>query len=270
MARQAQFIALRDAVEGIASDLFDKVPLIKGRTIRIFTKHIQKRLLAGRTDCDWLGAGYGQRRFAADHCRNEADEHGAITLRATIDSATTASASRSRRYPGVYNHSFRVQRNPPVRRAIFVPDSVDILALGTHAQKSELTCMARSSARLGPKFWQLLAGLLRRSVTLIFRRNWACRCDDPVNQPAKGCLRPQGLADRLFTFSSVADNLLRGCCVDAGHWIAHTTLMQDKGCCRPSFIRDETNLRVDNVTEKFRGALRMECDADLPVRRVSK
>jgi hypothetical protein len=42
MARQAQFLALRDAVEGIASDMFDKVPLVKGRVIRIFTKHVQK------------------------------------------------------------------------------------------------------------------------------------------------------------------------------------------------------------------------------------
>jgi hypothetical protein len=33
---------LRDAVEGIASDIFDKVPAVKGRVIRIFTKHIQK------------------------------------------------------------------------------------------------------------------------------------------------------------------------------------------------------------------------------------
>lgn len=41
IARQAQFVALRDAVEGIASDLFDKMPLVKGRTIRIFTKHIK-------------------------------------------------------------------------------------------------------------------------------------------------------------------------------------------------------------------------------------
>jgi hypothetical protein len=42
IARQAQFLALRDAVEGIASDMFDRVPVIKGRVIRIFTKHIQK------------------------------------------------------------------------------------------------------------------------------------------------------------------------------------------------------------------------------------
>ena len=42
MARQAQFLALRDAVEGIASDMFDRVPVVKGRIIRIFTKDIQK------------------------------------------------------------------------------------------------------------------------------------------------------------------------------------------------------------------------------------
>ncbi|WP_084029972.1 DUF1488 family protein [Bradyrhizobium sp. LMTR 3] len=40
IARQAQFVALRDAVEEIASDLFDKLPPVKGRVIRIFTKHI--------------------------------------------------------------------------------------------------------------------------------------------------------------------------------------------------------------------------------------
>jgi uncharacterized protein DUF1488 len=42
IARQAQFLALRDAVEGIASDMFDRMPVIKGRVIRIFTKDIQK------------------------------------------------------------------------------------------------------------------------------------------------------------------------------------------------------------------------------------
>jgi len=42
IARQAQFLALRDAVEGIASDMFDTVPVVKGRIIRIFNKHIQK------------------------------------------------------------------------------------------------------------------------------------------------------------------------------------------------------------------------------------
>ncbi|MBR0697419.1 DUF1488 family protein [Bradyrhizobium lablabi] len=43
MARQAQFVALRDAVEKIASDLHDGGSMVKGATIRIFTKHIAKR-----------------------------------------------------------------------------------------------------------------------------------------------------------------------------------------------------------------------------------
>jgi hypothetical protein len=43
MARQAQFLALRDAVEGIASDLFDKGPCVRGQIVRIFTKHVQKQ-----------------------------------------------------------------------------------------------------------------------------------------------------------------------------------------------------------------------------------
>ncbi len=42
MARQAQFLALRDAIERVASDMFDRVPVVKGRVIRIFTKHVQK------------------------------------------------------------------------------------------------------------------------------------------------------------------------------------------------------------------------------------
>jgi hypothetical protein len=42
IARQAQFLALRDAVEGIASDIFHKAPHVKGQVVRIFTKHIQK------------------------------------------------------------------------------------------------------------------------------------------------------------------------------------------------------------------------------------
>jgi Protein of unknown function (DUF1488) len=42
MARQGQFVSLRDEIEKIASDLFDAGPVVKGRTIRIFTKHIQK------------------------------------------------------------------------------------------------------------------------------------------------------------------------------------------------------------------------------------
>jgi len=42
IARQAQFLALRDAVEGIASDIFHKAPHVKGQIVRIFTKHIRK------------------------------------------------------------------------------------------------------------------------------------------------------------------------------------------------------------------------------------
>ena len=42
MARQAQFLALRDAVEGIASDIFHKAPHVRGQIVRIFTRHIQK------------------------------------------------------------------------------------------------------------------------------------------------------------------------------------------------------------------------------------
>jgi hypothetical protein len=33
---------LRDAVEGIASEIFDKGPCVKGQIVRIFTKHVQK------------------------------------------------------------------------------------------------------------------------------------------------------------------------------------------------------------------------------------
>lgn len=42
MARQGQFVSLRDDIEKIASDLFDAGPVVKGRTIRIFTKHVQR------------------------------------------------------------------------------------------------------------------------------------------------------------------------------------------------------------------------------------
>jgi Protein of unknown function (DUF1488) len=41
IARQDQFVAHRDTIERIASDMFDKAPSIKGYVIRIFTKHIQ-------------------------------------------------------------------------------------------------------------------------------------------------------------------------------------------------------------------------------------
>ena len=42
IARQAQFLALRDAVEGLASDIFDEAPRVRGYTVRIFTKHIRR------------------------------------------------------------------------------------------------------------------------------------------------------------------------------------------------------------------------------------
>lgn len=42
IARQAQFLALRDAVENIASDVFHKAPHVKGQIVRIFTRHIVK------------------------------------------------------------------------------------------------------------------------------------------------------------------------------------------------------------------------------------
>ncbi len=40
-ARQAQFLTLRDAVESIASGIFDKGPVVKGQVVRIFTKHVR-------------------------------------------------------------------------------------------------------------------------------------------------------------------------------------------------------------------------------------
>ena len=42
IARQAQFLALRDAVERIASDIFDEAPRVRGYVVRIFTKHIRR------------------------------------------------------------------------------------------------------------------------------------------------------------------------------------------------------------------------------------
>jgi Protein of unknown function (DUF1488) len=41
-ARQAQFLALRDDIEKIASDLFAHAPLVDGYVIRIFAKHIKR------------------------------------------------------------------------------------------------------------------------------------------------------------------------------------------------------------------------------------
>jgi hypothetical protein len=54
MARQAQFLALRDAVERIASDVFDKGPCFKGQIVRVFTKHIQQ---ASRSRRDSISTG---------------------------------------------------------------------------------------------------------------------------------------------------------------------------------------------------------------------
>ena len=42
IARQAQFLALRDAIETVASGIFDEAPRFKGYAVRIFTKHIRK------------------------------------------------------------------------------------------------------------------------------------------------------------------------------------------------------------------------------------
>jgi hypothetical protein len=42
IARQAQFLALRDAVERIACDIFDEAPRFKGYSVRIFTKHVRR------------------------------------------------------------------------------------------------------------------------------------------------------------------------------------------------------------------------------------
>lgn len=39
-ARQAQFLTHRDAIEKIASDLYDERPTVKGVVVRIFTRHI--------------------------------------------------------------------------------------------------------------------------------------------------------------------------------------------------------------------------------------
>lgn len=49
MARQAQFLSFRDAIESIASDMFDQAPVVKGRVIRIFTKDIPALLPSGQS-----------------------------------------------------------------------------------------------------------------------------------------------------------------------------------------------------------------------------
>lgn len=45
-ARQAQFLSLRDDIEGIASDLFALAPPVDGYVVRIFTKHVRQRVSA--------------------------------------------------------------------------------------------------------------------------------------------------------------------------------------------------------------------------------
>jgi hypothetical protein len=42
-ARQALFLAHRDEIEKIASDLYDSSPPVKGAVIRIFTKHVEAK-----------------------------------------------------------------------------------------------------------------------------------------------------------------------------------------------------------------------------------
>ena len=45
-ARQAQFLSLRDDIEGIASKLFAQAPTVEGYVVRIFTKHVKQLELA--------------------------------------------------------------------------------------------------------------------------------------------------------------------------------------------------------------------------------
>ena len=40
--REAQFLAHRETIEGLASDLFDGTGAVRGSVVRIFTKHILK------------------------------------------------------------------------------------------------------------------------------------------------------------------------------------------------------------------------------------
>jgi hypothetical protein len=48
--RQAQFLAHRDAIEQIASDLFDASPNVQGYVVRIFTKHVPKTRAAPNSE----------------------------------------------------------------------------------------------------------------------------------------------------------------------------------------------------------------------------
>lgn len=42
IARQVQFLSLRNTIEKIASDLFDEAAPVKGYVVRIFTKHCKR------------------------------------------------------------------------------------------------------------------------------------------------------------------------------------------------------------------------------------
>ena len=113
MARQAQFLALRDAVEGIASDMFDKMPVVKGRVIRIFTKHVQKsppspaeRIATGSEP------GADNTVFAAGHCRNEAGERGAITRAATGEDGASLRHPRQMRVKAATCRQTTCRRTP--------------------------------------------------------------------------------------------------------------------------------------------------------------
>ncbi len=104
IARQAQFLALRDAVEGIASEIFDKGPCVRGQIVRIFTKHVQKRPpsladpIATGSEPDTNNT-VSVRVMAA----NEVGKRGAIThgaCRRPSCKAAAASVSRARSDPG--------------------------------------------------------------------------------------------------------------------------------------------------------------------------
>ena len=77
MARQAQFLALRDAIEGVASDMFDRMTVVKGRIIRIFTKHVQK---SPPSPADRIGVGA------------EPDADNAASLRLIVETRPTSRA----------------------------------------------------------------------------------------------------------------------------------------------------------------------------------
>jgi hypothetical protein len=42
IARQAQFLSLRETIERLASDIYNESPRFKGYVVRIFTKHLDR------------------------------------------------------------------------------------------------------------------------------------------------------------------------------------------------------------------------------------